>query len=109
MPGHESISGAIREACAKPGRSECAMVASRTAVRGRPSGPEPIGVAWVSTTLPVPSPSTMRITMVRASGQLNSATTGTPRRPIRKVTATKNRSTCSVGVVSTSSRVNEYG
>ena len=33
------------------------MTASITAVRGRPSDPGPIGVAWVSTTLPAPSPS----------------------------------------------------
>ncbi len=52
------------------------MTASSTAVRGSPSGPGPIGVACVSTTLPAPSPSTMRITMVRGPGATNSATTG---------------------------------
>ena len=41
------------------------MAASITAVRGRPAAPDPTGVAWVSTTLPVPSPSTMRMTTVR--------------------------------------------
>ena len=54
------------------------MVASVIMVFGRPCSSEPRGVAWVSTTLPAPSPSTIRITMVRASGQLNSALTGTP-------------------------------
>ena len=34
-------------------------------MRGSPSGPRPTGVAWVSTTLPEPSPSTMRMTIVR--------------------------------------------
>jgi hypothetical protein len=52
------------------------MTASRTAVWGSPSGPRPRGVAWVSTTLPEPSPSTMRMTIVRGSGLVNSATTG---------------------------------
>ena len=54
------------------------MVASMTAVRGRPASSGASGVAWVSTTLPVPSPSTISMVIVRASGQLNSATTGTP-------------------------------
>ena len=62
------------------------MTASITAVRGSPSGPAPTGVACVSTTLPAPSPSTMRITMVRGSGLVNSAMTGTPSRPMWKVT-----------------------
>ena len=35
------------------------------------------GVAWVSTTLPVPSPSVIVMTMVCESGQVNSARTGT--------------------------------
>lgn len=61
----------------KPGRPEFAITASITAVRARPSGPGPTGVAWV-TTLPVPSPETIRIMTVRGSGQVNSATTGTP-------------------------------
>ena len=47
-------------------------------VRDRPSGPIPSGVAWVSTTLPAPSPSVMCMTIVRLSGQVNSARTGTP-------------------------------
>ena len=54
------------------------MVASMTAVRGTPSAPGPSGVACVSTTLPAPSPSTIRITTARGPGQLNSAVTGTP-------------------------------
>ena len=41
------------------------MAAWITAVRGRPAASDQIGVAWVSTTLPVPSPSTMRMTTVR--------------------------------------------
>jgi hypothetical protein len=36
------------------------------------SGPRPSGVAWVSATLPVPSPSVMCITIVRLSGHVNS-------------------------------------
>ena len=51
--------------------------------------------------------------MVRGSGAVNSAITGTPRRPIRNVTATRNRSASSsassAGALSTSSWVNEYG
>ena len=86
------ISGAPRRACVKPGRSDWAMTASRTAVRGSPSTPRPRGVAWVSTTLPEPSPSTMRITTVRDSGLVNSATTGIPSLPMRNVTATRNLS-----------------
>ena len=65
------------------------MVASVTMVSGRPCSSRPSGVACVSTTLAVPSPSTMCITMVRASGQVNSARTGTPQvRLSRKVTST---------------------
>ena len=41
------------------------MAAWITAVRGRPAASDQIGVAWVSTTLPVPSPSKMRMTTVR--------------------------------------------
>ena len=54
-------------------------------------------------------------TTVRGSGLVNSATTGMPSRPTRKVTATRKRSNSSGrsssagGEVSTSSRVNEYG
>ena len=66
---------------------------ARPAVRAGPTG-----VAWVSTTLPDPSPSTIRITMVRGSGLVNSATTGTPNRPMRNVTATWKRSASSGGV-----------
>ena len=65
------------------------MVASTIIVRGLPSGPGPIGVAWVSTTLPAPSPSVIVMTIVRASGQANSARTGTPQRRLsRNVTST---------------------
>ena len=53
--------------------------------------------AWVSTTLPAPSPSTMRMTMVRGPGLTNSAITGTPSLPIRNVTATRKRSSSSGG------------
>ena len=63
------------------------MTASNTAVRGLLSAPGSTGVAWVSTTLPVPPPSTIRTTMVRGSGLVNSATTGILSRPIRNVTA----------------------
>ncbi|KIH99832.1 hypothetical protein LP52_04795 [Streptomonospora alba] len=56
------------------------MVASTTAVEGTPSR-TPSGVAWVSTTLPSPSPSMMCMATVRGSGQLNAARTGTPHRP----------------------------
>ncbi len=62
----------------KAARSECATIASITAVRGSPSGPGRNGVACVSTTEPAPSPSTISMVMVRGSGQLNSARTGTP-------------------------------
>ena len=87
----------------------------RPRVRGSPSGPAPTGVAWVSTTLPAPSPSTMRMTTVRGSGLVNSATTGTPKRPMWNVTGTRNRSGSSGrsasagGAASTSSCANEYG
>ena len=68
------------------------MVASVIMVSGRPSASTPSGVAWVSTTLPAPSPSTIRITIVRASGQVNSARTGTPQVWLsRKVTSTTSR------------------
>ena len=89
------------------------MTASNTAVRGLLSAPGSTGVAWVSTTLPVPSPSTIRTTMVRGSGLVNSATTGILSRPIRNVTATRKRSASSArpsstgGAVSTSRCVNE--
>ncbi len=85
------------------------MVASVTMVSGRPSLFTPRGVAWVSTTLPAPSPSTMRITMVRVSGQLNSARTGTPQvRLSRKVTSTT--STCSFDASSSTTRwLKAYG
>lgn len=64
-----------------------------TAVRGRPSGPGRNGVACVSTTEPAPSPSTISIVIVRSSGQVNAARTGTPNRlPIVNVTSTRNRS-----------------
>ena len=50
-------------------------------------------VACVSTTLPAPSPSTMVMTIVRASGQANSARTGTPHvRLSRKATSTTRQS-----------------
>jgi hypothetical protein len=42
------------------------------------SGPRPSGVAWVSATLPVPSPSVMCITIVRLSGHVNSLAPGPP-------------------------------
>ena len=73
-------SAATDRAIPNPVRGEWAIVASVIIVRGRPHGSGAIGVAWVSTTLPAPSPSTMVMTMVRASGQANSARTGTPSR-----------------------------
>src|ERR1700742_1014021 len=109
-----SAGGAPR-ATANPGRGESATTASMTAVRGRPSGPRPSGVAWVSTTLPTPSPPVMRMTTVRGSGQQNSAVTGTPSPgPTLNVTVTTNRSSSSAtsvspGADSTESRPNEYG
>ena len=107
MPGLSS--GDIQRATAKPGRSEYAMVASVTMVSGRPWSSRPSGVAWVSTTLAVPSPSTMCITMVRASGQVNSARTGTPQvRLSRKVTSTT-RVRSSEAWSSTTRWLNAYG
>jgi hypothetical protein len=105
---------ATRRTCPKPGRSECTSTASIIAVRGRPSGPGRSGVAWVSTTLPAPSPSTISIVIVRASGQLNSARTGTPSRfPTVNVTSRRNRSSAGgasgAGALSTRNAVNEYG
>ena len=84
-----------------------ATTASTTAVRGRGDPAGRSGVAWVSTTLPSPSPSTIRITTVRGPGAANSARTGTPSRPVsRKATDTSRRS----GVSSTTVRsVKEYG
>lgn len=83
-------------------------------MRGLPSGPGPRGVAWVSTTLPSPSPSTIVITTVRGSGQPNSARTGTPSPgPTRKVTSTTNLSSSSLastgGADATVRCANEYG
>src|SRR5579875_2839464 len=106
--------GAAARASANPGRPDVAMTASITAVLGCPSGPGPSGVAWVSTTLPAPSPSTIRITTVLGSGQVNSASTGTPRRAVtRNVTDTRNRSSCTAtpapGADSTASLLNEWG
>ena len=51
----------------KPVRSEWATTACNTAVRGLLSAPGSTGVAWVSTTLPVPSPSTIRTAMIMGS------------------------------------------
>ena len=109
------INGAARSACANPGRSECAITASSTAVRGQSVGARTHRRGMGFDHAARPSPSTMRITIVRGSGLVNSATTGTPNLPIRNVTATRNRSDSSGrsssagGDVSTSSRVNEYG
>jgi hypothetical protein len=105
---------ATRRVCAKPARSEWAITASITAVRGRPSGPGRSGVAWVSTTEPTPSPSTISIVIVRGSGQVKAARTGTPtRRPRVKVTSSRNRSSAGGqsigGALSTFRSVNEYG
>ena len=103
---------ATRRVCAKPDRSEWAITASSTAVRGSPSGPGRSGVACVSTTEPAPSPSTISMVTVRGSGQLNAARTGTPtRRPRVKVTSTRNRSSADWqargGALSTVSSANE--
>ena len=105
---------ATRWVTAKPGRSECATTASMTAVRGRPMASGRSGVAWVSTTEPAPSPSTISIVIVRGSGQLNAACTGTPNRlPRVNVTSTRKRSSAGGqsigGAESTLSAVNEYG
>jgi hypothetical protein len=105
---------ATRRVCGNPARSECAITASITAVRGCPSGPGRSGVACVSTTEPTPSPSTISIVTVRGSGQLKAARTGTPsRRPRVKVTSTRKRSSAgghsSGGALSTLSSANEYG
>ena len=55
----------------------------------------------------------MCITMVRGSGAVNSAMTGTPTRPRWKVTATwktsESSSASTGGALSTSSWANEYG
>ena len=65
------------------------MVASVTIVHAAVRRQDRVGVAWVSTTLPAPSPSVMCITIVRRSGQVNSARTGTPQvRLSRNVTST---------------------
>jgi hypothetical protein len=98
--------------CAKPGRSEYATTASITAVRAAPSGPGRSGVACVSTTEPVPSPSTISMVTVRGSGQLNSACTGTPNGPATlKATSTRNRSSAggqsTRGALSTRNVANE--
>jgi hypothetical protein len=100
--------------CTNPGRSLCATVASMTAVRGRPCSSGRSGVACVSTTLPAPSPSTISMVIVRGSGQVNSAITGTPTRGARvKATSTRNRSSVSgqstAGADSTRRFANEYG
>jgi hypothetical protein len=81
-------------------------------VRGSPSGPGRNGVACVSTTEPVPSPSTISIATVRGSGQVKAASTGTPsRRPTVKVTSSRKRSAAGGqsigGALSTDSSVNE--
>ena len=77
-----SMSGRTRRwtffACTKPSRGEWARTASLTRVRARPSGCGASGVAWVSTTLPAPSPRVMCMTMVRGSGQVKRASTGMP-------------------------------
>jgi hypothetical protein len=103
---------ATRRVCGNPARSECAITASITAVRGCPSGPGRSGVPCVSTTEPTPSPSTISIVTVRGSGQLNAACTGTPIRPAtRKLTSTRKRSSASEtpgeGASSTRSEANE--
>ena len=103
---------ATRRVIAKPGRSEYATTASITAVRGRPAASGRSGVAWVSTTEPAPSPSTISIVIVRGSGQLNTACTGTPKRlPRVNVTSTRKRSSAGGqsigGAESTLSAVNE--
>ncbi|MCW2718120.1 MAG: hypothetical protein JWR81_1942 [Pseudonocardia sp.] len=107
-------SAATRRECSKPRRSEWAITASTTAVRSRPSGPGRSGVAWVSTTEPAPSPSTISIVIVRGSGQLNPAKTGTPRRlPTVNVTSTRKRSSPGGqwigGAETTRNPANEYG
>ena len=70
--------GCTRRAWTNPSRSECATTASVTCVRARPSGCGASGVAWVSTTLPAPSPRVMCMTTVRGSGQVKRASTGIP-------------------------------
>ena len=70
------------------------MVASVITVRAG-CRPGPVtGVAWVSTTLPAPSPERLVMQIVRASGQANSARTGTAsHRDSRKDTSSTSRST----------------
>ena len=81
-------------------------------MRARPAASGRSGVACVSTTEPVPSPSTISIVTVRGSGQLNSARTGTPKRfPRVNVTSTRKRSSAGGqsigGAESTRSAANE--
>ena len=77
-------SGASPRATRKPNRSDVATTASVITVRAGCTPGAVSGVAWVSTTLPVPSPSVIVMTMVCESGQVNSARTGTAKvRPRR--------------------------
>src|ERR1700712_1075370 len=85
------------------------MVASVTMVTGSPALSTPIGVAWVSTRDRVPSPSVISMTMVRASGQENSARTGTPQVWLRR-NATSTVSNSSLLALSSTVRwLNAYG